>query len=83
MFTLDTAFHILIFKCNGVCISYGISSRITELKVRKFDSTGYFEFDTNIGLEAIDLFDENTPAYMVRRVKRYLCRVKNIRVRCL
>lgn len=83
MFELDLYFHILRFHCKSVNLSWGISHRITELEVRYFDKSGYVEFNTNIGLEAIDILDENVPLSYQKIVKEYLSKAKELKVKII
>lgn len=80
MFELDTGLNILRFHCNGINLAWGISVRIKWMKVRKFDTDGYVEFDTNIGLEAIDIIDDTISKSDQTIIKKYLGNVSKLEV---
>lgn len=80
MFELDTSLNILRFHCKGINLAWGISVRIKWMKVRKFDTDGYVEFDTNIGLEAIDIIDDTISKSDQTIIKKYLGNVSKLEV---
>lgn len=80
MFKLDTYFNILSFHCRGINISWGISSRIKYLDVKYFDKDGYVEFNTNIGLESIDIIDDFITKKQAEIIKKYLSSISKLEV---
>ena len=80
MFELNRSSHILTFKCKGVKLSWEISKRIEELNVVFFDKTGYVEFSTNIGIESIDILDEDCDISLRNKVYNYLSSINELKV---
>lgn len=80
MFEFDRYNHVLIFKCNDVKLAWEISTKIKELDVVFFDKTGYVEFNTNIGIESIDILDEDCNISLRNKVCSYLSNISELNV---
>ena len=78
--TLNTYFHIISFNIAGSNISYGISPNITDIKLTKLCKDGYMEFETNKGLEGIDLFDEDDKLISKGQKEKILNKLKTLKV---
>lgn len=81
MFILDRYFHVLTFSIDKINLSWGISERISDLNVKLFTPEGYVEFNTNIGLEALEIIDEKTSKSDAKAIKEYLARVEKLEVK--
>lgn len=81
MFELNRSTHVLSFICYGMKLSWEISRRINELRVKYFDHTGYVEFDTNIGMESIDILDDHTETTVRSKVSDFLKSAQILEVR--
>lgn len=81
MFILDRYFHILTFSIDKVHLSWGISERILTLDVNLFTSEGYVEFNTNVGLESLEIIDEKTSKSDTVAIKEYLSKVDKLEVK--
>ena len=85
--TFDSYFNLISFTLKGICLTYGISERIKTLSVSLFDpKNAYIEFNTNIGIEAIDILDDtllNKKQYM--KNKKYISTLKqeDLKMRCV
>lgn len=80
MFEFDRYNHVLIFKCNDVKLAWEISTKIKELDVVFFDKTGYVEFNTNIGIESIDILNEDCGISLRNKVYNYLSNTSELKV---
>lgn len=80
MFEFDRYNHVLIFKCNDVKLAWEISTKIKELDVVFFDKTGYVEFNTNIGIESIDILNEDCGISIRNKVYNYLSNTSELKV---
>jgi len=78
--TLDRYFHIISFKIKGSNISYGISQKIEWLRLVRLDEDGYMEFETNVGIESIDLLDDDTDLVSSKQKERIMQELKGLTV---
>ena len=72
---LDTVFHILFFSYEDIHVSWGISERITDISLLNYYEDGCLEFNTNIGMESIDLIYDSENLYtksQLNRLTKYL-----------
>ena len=83
MFELDTVFHILRFHIRSINLSWGISHRINDLKVIYFDKEGYVEFETNIGIESIDILDDSISDKDKNIILNYLSNTDSLGVKII
>ena len=83
MFELDTTFHILRFHIYSINLSWGISHRINSLDILYFDNDGYVEFNTNIGVESIDILDNNISINDKNTIKKYLLSRDSLEVKII
>ena len=83
---LDTTFNLLTFNYKDIHLTIGVPSCITSLELIKFDETGYMEFNTNVGVESMDLL-YNTEHLLTnaqrKRVEEYLKSDRKIELRCI
>ena len=83
---LENSLHLLTFKLKGINLTIQVPDCITSLKIREFDSDGYMEFDTNVGIESMDLLydiDGLLTDKQMKLMKDYLNGDREIEVRCL
>lgn len=81
MFELNRSTHVLSFICYDIKLSWEISTRINELYVIYSDNTGYVEFNTNIGIESIDILDDNMSITIKNKIIDFLKSTKTLKVR--
>lgn len=77
---LNRYFHILSFRILGSNISYGISPKIEWLELVRLCPDGYMEFQTNVGLEGIDLFDEDSNLVSQKQKDRILQKLETLSI---
>lgn len=83
---LENSLHFLTFKLKDINLTIQVPDCIRSLKIRQFDSDGYMEFDTNVGIESMDLLydiDGLLTDRQMKIIKDYLNGDRQIEVRCV
>ena len=82
---LDSVLNIFHFKYDKIHVCWGISNKIKDLHIKKIYKDECIEFDTNVGIESIDIINGSEHLYsktdLVKLKKFFKDKNSNIIVR--